>query len=60
MPRKGYEEYRVFKLNPELVAAAVRLGSAVELRDSPEAQAYRKRYPDAAAQAKPALKTARI
>ena len=57
IPRKGYEEYRVFKLNPDLVAAAMRLGSNVELRDSPEAQAYRMRYPDKAARAKPALKT---
>ncbi len=57
IPRKGYEEYRVFKLDPDLVAAAMRLGSNAELRDSPEAQAYRMRYPDKAAQAKPALKT---
>ncbi len=57
MPRKGYEDYRLFKLNPDLVAAAMRLGSKVTLRDSPEAEAYRKRYPDQTAQAKPALKT---
>jgi purine nucleoside permease len=57
MPRKGYEDYRVFKLNPDLVAAAMHLGSKVELRDSQEAQNYRMRYPDKAAQAKPSLKT---
>ncbi|MBO1038809.1 purine-nucleoside phosphorylase [Brucella pituitosa] len=56
MPRKGYEDYRVFKLNPDLVAAAMRLGKDVKLEDSKEAQAYRMRYPDKAAQAAPSLK----
>ncbi len=57
MPRKGYEDYRVFKLNPDLIAAALRLDSKVELLDSQDAQNYRMRYPDKAAQAKPSLKT---
>jgi purine nucleoside permease len=56
MPRKGYEEYRLFQLNPELVAAAVALGADVPLKDSEAARAYRMRYPDDAARAAPSLK----
>ncbi|WP_323008717.1 purine nucleoside permease [Paracoccus sp. (in: a-proteobacteria)] len=56
IPRKGYEEYRVHELNPDLVAWGVELSSDVALTDSDEAQTYRMRYPDAAAQAAPSVK----
>ncbi|MFD2741353.1 purine-nucleoside phosphorylase [Sulfitobacter aestuarii] len=57
MPRSGYESYRLFQLNPELVAWGVALSDDVELRDSDAARQYRQRYPDAAAQAAPGVKT---
>ncbi|MFT3688810.1 purine-nucleoside phosphorylase [Paenirhodobacter sp.] len=56
MPRKGYEGYRLHRLNPDLVAWGVRLSSGVALRDSDAARAYRMRYPEAAAQAAPSVK----
>ncbi len=56
MPRKGYEDYRVHQLNPDLVAWGVHLSSGVELKDSEEARTYRMRYPDEAAQATPSVK----
>ena len=56
MPRKGYEAYRVFQLNPTLVNWAVKLGSGVNLQDSDSAKQYRMRYPDKQAQAAPAVK----
>ncbi|WEF24699.1 purine nucleoside permease [Paracoccus sp. S3-43] len=56
MPRKGYEEYRVHKLNPDLVAWGVALSSDVALKDSEEVRTYRMRYPDTAAQAAPSIK----
>ncbi|MDQ1902217.1 purine nucleoside permease [Paracoccus sp. WLY502] len=56
MPRKGYEDYRVHQLNPDLVAWGVHLSSDVDLKDSEEAQTYRMRYPDEAAQAAPSVK----
>jgi purine nucleoside permease len=55
MPRKGYEAYRVFQLNPVLVKWAVRLGSRVNLQDSDSAKQYRMRYPDKPAQAAPSV-----
>lgn len=55
MPRKGYESYRVFQLNPVLVKWAVRLGSRVNLQDSDSAKQYRMRYPDKQAQAAPSV-----
>ncbi|MCA0417986.1 MAG: purine nucleoside permease [Proteobacteria bacterium] len=55
MPRKGYEAYRVFQLNPVLVKWAVRLGSRVNLQDSDSAKQYRMRYPDKQAQAAPSV-----
>lgn len=57
MPRKGYEGYRVHKMNPELVAWGTKLSSGVALKDSDAAKAYRTRYPDQAAQAAPSVKT---
>ncbi|MTH80098.1 purine-nucleoside phosphorylase [Paracoccus aestuariivivens] len=57
MPRKGYEAYRLFQLNPELVGWAVDLSKDVQLQDSDSARSYRMRYPDAAAQAAPSVKT---
>ena len=57
MPRKGYESIRVYQLNPTLVNWAVRISEAVELADSPEAQAYRMRYPDDAARRAPSVGT---
>ena len=56
MPRKGYESYRLFEMNADLVAAAMSAGEDVELKDSESARAYRLRYPDAAARAAPSLK----
>ncbi|MGE8318540.1 MAG: purine-nucleoside phosphorylase [Comamonas sp.] len=55
MPRKGYEEYRRFQLNPALVQAAYRMTRGVALQDSESAQRYRMRYPDAAARKAPAV-----
>lgn len=57
IPRKGYEAYRLFEMNPALVASAVNLSKDVALQDSESAQTYRMRYPDAAAQAEPSVKT---
>lgn len=57
MPRKGYEAYRLFHLNPTLTAWALRLSGGVPLKDSDSARQYRLRYPDAAAQAAPAVKS---
>lgn len=57
IPRKGYEAYRLFHLNPTLVGWAVDLSKDVALQDSDSARVYRMRYPDAAAQAAPSVKT---
>ena len=55
MPRKGYEKYRVFQLDPALVKAAMRLTADTRLQDSESAQRYRQRYPDAAARKAPSV-----
>ena len=55
VPRKGYEEYRRFQLNPALVQAAFSLTKAVPLQDSESAQRYRLRYPNAAARKAPSV-----
>lgn len=57
MPRKGYEAYRVFHLNPALVGWAMRLSADTPLLDSDAARAYRLRYPDAAARRAPFVGT---
>jgi purine nucleoside permease len=57
MPRKGYEEYRRFQLNPALVAKAMQLSADTPLRDSDSAAKYRQRYPDAAARRAPKVLT---
>lgn len=57
MPRKGYEEYRRFKLNPDLVGWAMKLSSDTPLKDSDSARKYRLRYPDAAARRAPFVGT---
>lgn len=57
MPRAGYESYRLFELNQELVDWGVALSGEVEMLDSDAAQKYRERYPDSAAQAAPSVKT---
>jgi purine nucleoside permease len=57
MPRKGYEEYRRFQLNPALVARAMQLSADTPLRDSASAATYRQRYPDAAARRAPKVLT---
>src|SRR5262245_37567054 len=44
MPRKGYEEYRRFQLNPELVSWAMKLSADTPLKDSESARKYRLRY----------------
>ena len=55
IPRKGYEEYRRFQLNPALVQAAYGMTKAAPLQDSESAQRYRLRYPDAAARKAPSV-----
>ncbi|MEN3929848.1 purine nucleoside permease [Microvirga sp. W0021] len=57
MPRKGYEEYRVYQLNKDLVKWAVDLSKDVTLKDSDSAKAYRLKYPDTAARAAPSVGT---
>jgi purine nucleoside permease len=53
MPRKGYENIRLYQLNPLLVNWSLKLTQDIRLKDSTEAQAYRKRYPQAAARRLP-------
>lgn len=53
MPRKGYENIRRYQLNPLLVKWSMALSTNVKLKDSPEAQAYRMRYPQDAARRLP-------
>jgi len=53
MPRKGYENIRRYQLNPLLVKWSLALTSDLTLKDSPEAQAYRMRYPQEAARRLP-------
>ena len=55
IPRKGYEDYRRFQLNPALVKAAYDMTRATPLQDSDSAQRYRLRYPDAAARKAPSV-----
>lgn len=51
--RKGYEDVRVLKLNPELVARALELTKDVRLADSDVSRAYRQKYPQAQARRPP-------
>jgi purine nucleoside permease len=53
MPRKGYENYRRFQLNPTLVQWAMQLTQSSKLQDSESAQRYRLRYPDPQARRAP-------
>ncbi|WP_158769604.1 purine nucleoside permease [Paraglaciecola sp. L1A13] len=55
MPRQGYEDIRRYQLNSALVNWAVMLTQNVQLMDSPDAQAYRMRYPQTQARRKPAV-----
>jgi purine nucleoside permease len=57
MPRKGYESVRLFRLNPDLVAWAMRLTADTPLKDSDAARAYRQRYPQDAARRAPFVGT---
>ncbi|MGJ7520061.1 purine-nucleoside phosphorylase [Variovorax sp. LT1P1] len=57
MPRKGYEDYRRFPLNPALVGWAMKLSGDTRLKDSDSARTYRLRYPDAAARRAPFVGT---
>jgi purine nucleoside permease len=57
MPRKGYESIRVYRLNPTLIAWAVRLSADTPLKDSEAARAYRLRYPQDAARRPPSIAT---
>ena len=57
MPRKGYEEYRRFQINPALVAWAMKLSADTPLLDADSARQYRMRYPDAAARRAPFVGT---
>ena len=57
MPRKGYEEYRRFQINPALVGWAMKLSADTPLKDSESARTYRMRYPDAAARRAPFVGT---
>lgn len=53
MPRKGYEDIRVIKLNPQLVGWAMVLTKDTPLLDSAAAKSYRARYPQAIARGGP-------
>lgn len=53
MPRRGYEDIRRYQLNSLLVRWSMALTTDVKLKDSPEAQAYRMRYPQAEARRLP-------
>ncbi len=55
MPRKGYEAYRRFQLNPALVGWAMKLSADTPLKDSDSARKYRLRYPEAEARRTPAV-----
>ena len=57
MPRSGYEDYRLFEMDPDLIARGVALSKGVDLKDSEAAREYRQRYPQTAAQAAPRVKT---
>lgn len=57
MPRKGYEEYRRFQINPALVGWAMQLSANTPLKDSEGARNYRLRYPYAAARRAPSVYT---
>lgn len=53
MPRKGYADIRRYQLNPLLLTWSMALSKGVKLKDSPRAQAYRMRYPQAEARRSP-------
>jgi purine nucleoside permease len=55
MPRKGYESIRVYQLNPDLVAWAMRLSADTPLKNSAAAVAYRNRYLNPAARRAPSV-----
>lgn len=55
MPRKGYEEYRRFRLNPALLDWAMQLSANTQLLDSDSAHAYRLRYPEPRARQAPSV-----
>ena len=57
MPRKGYESIRSYRLNPALVAWAMRLSTDTPLEDSDATKAYRMRYPEDAARRAPSVAT---
>ncbi len=57
MPRKGYENVRLFQLDPDLVGWAMNLTRQTNLKDSESARSYRLRYPHEAARRAPAVKT---
>jgi purine nucleoside permease len=55
IPRKGYEDVRLFHINPQLVAWAMKITQDTPLKDSESAQNYRKRYPQEAALKAPSV-----
>jgi purine nucleoside permease len=55
MPRKGYEAYRRFQLNPALLGWAMQLSAGTPLLDSDSARAYRLRYPEPRARQAPTV-----
>jgi len=55
MPRQGYEDIRRYQVNPLLLEWSLALSQGVTLKDSPAAQTYRMRYPQAAARRLPAV-----
>lgn len=52
-PRKGYEDVRVLKINPALVAKAFELTKDTPLDDSEQSKKYRQKYPQKTAQRSP-------
>ncbi len=57
MPRSGYEGIRCYVINPQLLVWAEKLSLNASLKDSDDAQRYRKRYHQNAALAKPRVKS---
>jgi purine nucleoside permease len=58
-PRKGYEEYRRFKLNPDLVSWAMKLSADTPLKDGESASKYRCATPTPRPAARPSSAPAR-
>ncbi len=54
-PRNGYESIRCYKMSKQLISFAKKVTEKIELSDSPDAQAYRQRYPNKEARRTPQI-----